>query len=410
MIIYAVAFIDRQVLAIAQEAIKAEMGLSDAQLGLLTGLAFSLFYVSVGIPIARYADKANRRNVLAVAASVWSIMTAVTAFAQNYVHLFLARIGVGVGEGGCNPPSYSIISDLYPEGQRGAALAFYTIGPNLGLLVGFLLGGVIVETHGWRVAFLAAAAPGLILAVLLRLTVREPIREKATNAAKKTAISFKDGMNFLVARVTLRWLAVAVSFGALVSYGAIAWTAPFLIRSFGISVSDVGIILAMAFGVGGAIGSFGSGYLADQLAKRSKRWYLLLPALINGAFIPFFAAGFLAPTASVAIALLAFPLAFGAMFAGVSLTVLNTIAPPDLRATASAMFLLVTNLFGVGLGAFAIGLLSDQLMPVYGAESLRLSLAIILPVAAFATAISFFVASRSVVDDLNSEPVPVSSL
>ena len=170
-VVYTFNFIDRQLLSILQESIKADLLLSDQQLGLLTGFAFALFYVTAGIPIARWADRANRRNIVALAIGTWSFMTAVSGFVQNYVQLLLARIGVGVGEAGGSPPSHSIISDIFPPERRASALAFYSMGVNFGILFGFLVGGWLNEFFDWRTAFLVVGVPGILIALLVRYTL-----------------------------------------------------------------------------------------------------------------------------------------------------------------------------------------------------------------------------------------------
>lgn len=397
---YTIAFIDRQILAIAQEAIKAELQLSDTQLGLLTGLAFALFYATLGIPVARLADRYNRRNLLTYALSLWSLMTALTAFAQNYLYLFLARIGVGVGESGANPPSYSIIADIYPLEKRATALSLYTTGSNIGLLIGFLFGGWITQTYGWRTAFLVAGLPGILLALVLRTTLTEPPRGHSHHQVKQEGISLVEGLRFLTARVTLRWLVPAVCLGTLVSYSAMAWMAPFYLRSYAMDMTTVGTILALMFGVGGALGTSLSGLLADRLATRDLRWYLWLPALMNLISAPLLIFGITANSAVGSILLLLFPFAFGAMFYGVSLTVINTIAPPNLRATASALYLLLANIFGVGLGSLAVGMLSDFYVEAFGVLSLRIALVSVLPTAAVLSAFTFYMASRTIIRDL----------
>jgi predicted MFS family arabinose efflux permease len=391
---YAIAFLDRQVLSITQESIKHELGLSDSQLGLLTGLAFSLFFVLIGIPVARFADRSNRRNVAVASLAIWSTMTGITGMAQNYLFLLASRVGVGIGEGGCNPPSYSIIADLYPREKRAAAFSLYTMGANIGVLAGFLFGGFLTHRYGWRMTFAVLGFPGLALALLMRLTMREPIRQLLPLATKRQ--SFWADLHFLSTWPTLRHLALAVALSALVSVGSLSWTAPFLMRSHHLPIVQVGAMLAMIIGIGGALASFGCGALADRLARNDVRWYVRVPAVVNAGLIPLFLVGYLVPATPVALFVLAMPLAFGTAFAGVSLTVLNTIAPSSMRATASALFLLATNLFGVGLGSWLIGEVSDSLAGSMGHASLGYALAIILPIGALWSAVHYLLASRSI--------------
>jgi len=180
-LVYAINFIDRQLLAILQDSIKADLGFSDTQLGLLTGFAFALFYVLAGVPIARWADRSDRRNIISLSIGVWSFMTAISGLAANYLHLLLARIGVGVGEAGCSPPAHSMISDIFPAEQRATALSTYSVGINIGIMLGFLLGGFLNEYYSWRVAFFVVGAPGILIALIFKFTVSEPIRGWSEN-------------------------------------------------------------------------------------------------------------------------------------------------------------------------------------------------------------------------------------
>ncbi len=208
-LVYAFNFIDRQLLAILQESIKLELSLSDSQLGLLTGFAFAVFYVTAGIPIARWADRANRRNIVAISVGLWSLMTAVSGAVQNYAQLLVARIGVGVGEAGGSPPSHSIISDIFPPNRRATAISFYSTGVNLGILFGFLLGGWLNEYFGWRVAFVVVGVPGLLLAIIVRWTLAEPIRGLTEQRqVSDQQHSFLDVVSLLWSRVSFRHIAM----------------------------------------------------------------------------------------------------------------------------------------------------------------------------------------------------------
>lgn len=213
-VVYSFNFIDRQLLAILQEGIKADLGLSDGQLGLLTGFSFALFYVIAGIPIAKWADRGNRRNIISISLFLWSLMTAVSGFVQNYVQLLLARIGVGIGEAGGSPPSHSIISDIFPAKSRASALGFYSTGVNIGILFGFLLGGWLNEIFGWRVAFMVVGAPGILLAIIVRLTLKEPIRGFAENKGVESENStFRSVVKLLWSRKSFRHLALGAEIG-----------------------------------------------------------------------------------------------------------------------------------------------------------------------------------------------------
>ena len=287
-LVYSFNFIDRQLLAILQESIKADLLLSDAQLGLLTGFAFAVFYVTAGLPIASWADRGNRRNIVSLSLFVWSFMTAISGFAQNYWQLLLARIGVGVGEAGGSPPSHSMISDIFAPESRASALGFYSTGVSFGILFGFLFGGWLNEYFGWRVAFLIVGVPGVLLAFLVRFTMAEPIRglnEKRKVQAEGTSI--RAVMALLWQRRSFRHMAMGAAMNAFAGYSVANWVASYMIRSYQMPTGELGTWLALVIGVGGAIGVFGSGVVADRLGKRDKRWYMWMPAVACVIAFPF---------------------------------------------------------------------------------------------------------------------------
>lgn len=256
-IVYAFNFIDRQILVILQEPIKADMGLSDAQLGLLSGFSFALIYVTAGIPIAWLADRSNRRNIVSLALAVWSGMTAISGFAQNYTHLLLARIGVGLGEAGGSPPAHSMISDYFPPEQRGRALSFYSTGIYVGILFGFMFGGVLAESFGWRMAFLLVGIPGVLFALVLWLTVREPVRggwDQAGEAEQRPSLA--ETLSLLRNRPSFWYIALACALTSFSSYGIGNFFPSFLIRSHGLGIAEVGVILALVSGLTGALGTY----------------------------------------------------------------------------------------------------------------------------------------------------------
>ena len=269
-VVYSFNFIDRQLLVILQESIKTEMGLSDKQLGLLSGFSFAIFYVSFGIPIARLADQGTRRSIVAVALAVWSGMTALSGLAQNYMQLLLARIGVAVGEAGGSPPAHAIISDIFEGERRATALAIYSMGINIGVLLGFLLGGWINEFYGWRMAFIVVGLPGVALAVILRLVVAEPVRGLAEGKQFSDAAPppFKDTLALLWSRPSFRHLSIACGLHAFITYGAGNFLPSLFLRLHEISTGELGTWLALASVSGGA-GTFLGGYLSDKLRAGS---------------------------------------------------------------------------------------------------------------------------------------------
>jgi predicted MFS family arabinose efflux permease len=371
-LVYAFNFLDRQILVILQEPIKLEMGLSDAQLGLLSGFSFALVYCTAGIPIAYWADRSNRRNIIAAALTIWSGMTALSGLAQNFTHLLLARIGVGIGEAGGSPPAHSMISDYFPPHKRGTALAIYSTGVHLGILLGFIAGGLIGQAFGWRVAFMAVGIPGIILAAVLLFTVKEPQRgcwETAAEAAYKPTLG--ETIKLLSAYKSFWYLASATALAAFAGYGTGNFSPSYLIRNHGFSVGEVGIVLAIFGGGGGLVGTFMGGFLADRLGVRDRRWYLWLPALAGALSIPLAFPYFLLDNTYLVIGSLFLVTIMLNTYLGPCLAISHSLVPPAMRALTSAVLFLVLNLIGLGLGPLTTGILSDLYATRLGEDSLR---------------------------------------
>ena len=277
--VYAVNFIDRQLLAILQDSIKADLNFSDTQLGLLTGFVFALFYVLAGLPIARWADRSNRRNIISLSIGVWSFMTAISGLAASYFHLFLARIGVGVGEAGCSPPAHSMISDIFPAEQRATAMSTYSVGINIGIMLGFLLGGFLNEYYSWRVAFFVVGLPGILIALIFKFTVAEPMRGwSESRTVDDTAIPFAEVLKVIFTQRVLVHLSFGAALSAFAGYSLTNWSGSFFIRSFNVPTGELGIWLAGGVGLLGSIGTFGFGYLCDRFGRNDKRFYFWLPS------------------------------------------------------------------------------------------------------------------------------------
>ncbi|MFL2849297.1 MAG: spinster family MFS transporter [Pseudohongiellaceae bacterium] len=404
-LVYTFNFIDRQLLSILQESIKIDLSLSDSQLGLLTGFAFAVFYVTAGIPIARLADRSNRRNIVAVSVGLWSFMTAISGFVQSYSQLLAARIGVGIGEAGGSPPSHSIVSDIFPPEKRASALAFYSTGVNLGILFGFLFGGWLNEFFGWRVAFMVVGVPGIILAIIVRATVREPVRGLIENKkVSEKQVPFREVVSLLWQRKTFRHMAFACGLNAFVGYGTVNWIASFFIRSHEMSTGELGTWLALSTGLFGAIGILLGGILGDKLAERDKRWYQWIPGLATILVVPFLLIVFLTNHQYVALVSVFIPGLLQNVYLGNSIATTHNLVGLRWRSTASAILLLVINIIGLGLGPFAIGFLSDFLAPTLGAESLRYSMLILLPTVMIWSSIHFYLASRTMLVELEQAP------
>jgi predicted MFS family arabinose efflux permease len=397
-LVYAVNFIDRQLLSILQESIKLDLGLSDTQLGYL-GISFAVFYVLAGIPIARWADKSNRRDIISLSIAGWSVMTVLTGAVQNFWHLLAARIGVGVGEAGCSPPAHSIITDMYPPEKRATALSTYSVGINIGIMFGILLGGVINQYFGWRWAFFVVGAPGLLVALFFRLTVDEPPRGFSEKKSVETkAVSFLQVLRFIAERKYLMHLSFAAGLSALAGYGLTSWTASFFIRSHGMGgeTAILGLWLSIGAGIFGGIGTFGFGYLSDKFGKQDKRWYMWMPAIAILICLPMTALTLLVEEKSTALMVQLLPSMFTTGYLGAALSVFHGAVEPRMRATASALFFLILNIVGLGFGTFIIGFISDALTPQFGIESLRYSMLLVVSIACSWSALHFVLGARDI--------------
>jgi MFS family permease len=401
-LVYAFNFIDRQLLVILQEPVKADLGLSDTQLGLLTGFAFAVFYVVCGIPIARWADKSVRRSIIALSLTVWSAMTALSGMTQNFLQLLLVRMGVGVGEAGGSPPAHSMISDIFKPAFRATALSIYSVGIYIGILIGFLLGGWIAEYFGWRLAFFVVGLPGIALAVVVRLTVREPIRGWSEGASGNVASAapFVDVVRLLWSRRSFRLLVTAASLDAFLIYGIGNWVPSYFLRTFDISIGELGTWLAISSGVGGGAGSFFGGWAADRLGAGDKRWYLWLPAILMLLVVPVLYVLITIRMVYLGL-LLTVPFYFlSAAYLGPALAISHTLVHQRMRALTSAILFFVINLVGMGLGPLSIGYLSDVLTKAGNAAPLAQSMLTIGMSAAFVTSVTFFLAAKNVREDI----------
>ena len=400
VVVYTFNFIDRQILSILLEPIKQALGLSDSALGMLTGFAFALFYATLGIPIARFADRSNRRNLIAWALAIWSAMTAVSGLAQNFWHLLLARIGVGVGEAGCSPPAHSMLADYFPTENRATALGIYSLGIPFGILFGFIAGGWLNEFFGWRVAFFIVGVPGLLLAILVRFTLREPPRGMAEGrVADEEQPTIMETFRFLWSKRSFRHMAVGGGLTAFVGYGVITWVPSFLIRSYGMSTGDVGTYLGLILGIPGGIGIALGGYLADRYGARDTRWYLWIVSVALIASMPLFFGVYLSNTAFASLMFLILPILLGNFYQATTFSQTQGLVSLRMRSVAAAVLLFILNMIGLGAGPQAVGILSDILQPSYGDESLRYALLMLSTVQIWA-AYHYYQAGKSLKDDL----------
>ena len=401
-IAYAFNFIDRQILVILQEPIKADMGLSDAQLGLLSGFSFALVYITAGIPIAYWADRGNRRNIVALAVTIWSGMTALSGFAQNYSQLLLARIGVGIGEAGGSPPAHAMISDYYPPEKRATALSIYSTGVHIGVLVGFLAGGFISQTLGWRAAFMAVGLPGVIFATIFFFTVREPERGRWESSAQaQYKPTLVETFRVLAQYRSFWYLAAGAGLTAFAGYGNGNFTPSFLMRSHGLEVANVGILLAIFGGGGGVIGTLLGGYFADRFGATDKRWYFWVPAIAGGIAFPLSIPYLLLGNTTIVIGLMFIVTILINTYLGPCLAISHSLVPPAMRAMTSAILFFVLNLIGLGMGPLTAGILSDYFTETHGADGLRYAMLVVGLIASVGV-LMFVLASRSLPRDLET--------
>ena len=367
LLAYIFNYLDRQILGILAGPIIAELHLTDTQFGVLSGPPFALLYSLLGVPFALVADRTSRSRVIAAALTVWSAFTALCGTATTFWHLFFFRMGVGVGEAGGVAPSYALIADYFEPERRARAMAIFSLGVPIGLALGTLIGAYIAHAISWRAAFYTMGVAGVLLAPVMLYFVRDPARAK--NAADIAPI----GPVFaLLARKPVFWLlAFAASSSSLCGYGLAVWTPTVLERSFGLGLVQRGQFLASVLLIGGCSGVFAGGWLADRFGARDRGWYAKLPAIAWLVTAPTFAAGLLAPNLTVAWPLLLIPNALNILWLGPVITAVQHLVPRHMRATASASFLLINNLVGLGIGPLLIGRLSDALKHSYGAEALR---------------------------------------
>ena len=388
-ITYFFSYMDRQILAILLEDIKADLLLNDTQLGLLSGFAFALFYATLGIPVAALADRMNRVNIISIALALWSGMTALCGLAQNFTHLLLARIGVGVGEAGSSPPSHSIIADLYPANKRALALSIYSLGVTLGAAAGQMFGGNLTYFFDWRVAFIAIGLPGVVLAVIVKVFATEPMRKAEPGAVEAAETpSVRDGFRSIFANAAAVWLIIGVTLTSMIGYALTGWTPAYLIRSFELNTLQIGNIVAPLLAVAGIASGLGSGWLANRLSDRfGLHTQALMVAVLKGIALPFLIWFYLAENATWAVGAYFVAVLFQSCYLGPTFSLIQTLAPLKMRAVWAAITLLVINLIGLGIGPTLVGVISDVFATRYGEESLRYSLLLIAsftPLAIFA--------------------------
>jgi MFS family permease len=379
MIAYTLSFLDRQMLSILVEPIEKDLHISDSAIGILTGPVFVIFYTVLGIPIAWLADRWSRPAIVAIALTLWSGFTALCGAAGGFASLAFARLGVGFGEAGCNPSSHSLIADISRPDQRASGLSIYSLGVPIGTLLGLALGGVIADVgpHGWRIAFLAAAVPGLVLALIIALTIREPrpprplVGPNALQSLMQPYLDLVDTVKALSGKRTFWLMALGSGFSAFVGYAHLFFTSSFFLRchaadvaaiaaGFGLkSKSFLGPALGLMTGLGGMTGTVIGGWIADRAPRRDRRAFATVPGLAAVLVTPLYLLIFTTPNTLLAIALTFIPATISTIWYGAVYSTAQSVVAPHRRATAAALLLLILNLIGLGFGPPFLGAASD---------------------------------------------------
>jgi predicted MFS family arabinose efflux permease len=383
--VYMLNFLDRQLLAILAKPIQDELGITDGQIGLISGLYFALFYCLLAIPVGWLADRSNRVRVLSLACLLWSAATVACGFSASYPQLAAARMSVGVGEAGGVPPSYAIICDYFPPGMRGTALGLFNLGPPIGQALGIAFGASITAAYNWRSAFISLGGVGIFAAALVWSVVREPVRgnldqqpHAVTNLPPPRAPFWSTCRAFFTHPVLLR---VSLACGAtqFVTYAVINFTALFLMREKGMTLHDLAIYYALLMGTAICAGMYASGRLIDHFAPRAKSAYAYLPAAALTLAIPFFVGFVWAPQWPLALAFLAVPTFLNYFYLSPAVALVQDQVPPHERVLAGALLLLVMNLIGLGLGPTFLGAVSSHLRPSHPDHSLQLAFYTLVP-------------------------------
>jgi MFS family permease len=380
LLAYTFNFIDRTIINTIGQAIKEDLKLTDTELGLLGGLAFAVCYTLLGIPIARLADRKNRVNIISISIAVWSAFTAACGSAQSYAQLLLMRVGVGVGEAGLSPPAHSLISDFYEPNRRASALSVYGLGIPLGVLFGAVAGGWIADNFSWRTAFLLVGFPGLFVAVLVKVFVREPPRGHSDHRDRDAAAASSDGDRrttlWAVVRTMFRsWglahLVAGCTLVSLAAYGTATYSQAFFIRQFGVSYTLVGLIFGLIGGISSGLGTLLGGWLADWRGRSNPRWYALVPGIGVTIALPLYVLVFTRDTWQAGAWLLVLPGIFHCMYIAPTWGLVQNVMPGPMRATAAALLLFIVNIFGLGLGPPICGWFIDTFSAsIFGANEL----------------------------------------
>lgn len=412
MVANALSMADRQIVGILAEPIKKDLGISDAQIGLLIGLSFALFYATFGLILSRVLDRHNRSVVMAICLMGWSLATAACGLARNYWTMLAMRVGVAVGEASCLPAAQSMIADYVPMRRRASAMSILVAGSPLGVLIGMALGGIVSANYGWRVAFFVAGVPGVLVALLIWRFVPDPDRQKLSLQSRQH-LSFLAALSELKRIPSFWFITAATGFIAFGIYSQSAFLASFYIRNHGAEIEAVagglgttgfvGMMLGLILGLGGAIGTLFGGRVADWICRGQIRHFMTMAMIVSVVSVPFFVSAVMVEGFYVSIAFLIPATVVSFFYSGPSYAASVSLVPTEIRATASALTLLMVNLIGLGLGPVTVGLLSDHFAVAHGpAEGLRMALSL-SPIAAFVAVVLFFLARRNLPGNLDGD-------
>lgn len=402
--VYMLNLVDRGLMSLLLQPIKEDLNLSDSQLGFLTGIAFGLFYSTLGLPIARWADRGNRARITALSIGAWGATVMACVFVTSFVQLACARVLAAVGESGCKPPTYSLVGDYFPNpAERTRAMTIYMAGGLLSNVVSFMLGGWLAQRYGWRMAFFVMGLPGVLLALLVRFTIKEPRIRVAQPEAPQSLPPLRAVLIMLWRRRSLRHLSLALILLYTLALGLAPWYAAFLIRSHGMGTSELGVWLGLIFGLGGMAGVLLGGLVAARWFTGNERGQMKLNALTMIGLVPCFVAFLVLPGKHLALTMLV-PLMMGlSFFMGPTYALLQRLVPSQMRATVLAVIMLLANLVGMGIGPQIVGILSDALRPALGAQSLRYAM-LAMSLVAVGVAYQFWKVGQNIQDDLANVP------
>ncbi|MDP3173966.1 MAG: MFS transporter [Phenylobacterium sp.] len=382
-LIYTFNYLDRKILAILAEPIRLELGLSDTAIGLLSGFAFAVFYTTLGVPLAWLADRARRVWIIAAACTLWSLFTAACGMATNFVQLALFRTGVAIGEAGGGPPSFSLISDYFPPERRGKALAIYILGIPLGVILGSAAGGYVAAVHGWRMAFFAVGLPGVLLAILLLVVVREPKRGAmdplaAGQTEHAKAPPLMTALKYFFRDRTLLLAAFAAAGSSFVGNAVVGWAPSYLMRAKGMEMTQIAAYYSVATGVAGVAGTILAGWMVDKWGPRNPRIYGLVPGVSFLISLPFFLFALWTPGWPLSMVCMSLPFFVNSAYQPAIFAVVQNSVPPAQRAISSAILMFVQSMLGLSGGPLLVGLVSDHAKQ-FGDQSLGIGLAALAP-------------------------------